>query len=114
MTNHMITEVTDETFAAEVDRADGAVLVDFGADWCIDCRMLAPVLAEIAADYAGRLKVCTVDVDANKAVAERFRISTIPVLILFAGGREAAKLVNVKDKLRIAAMLADTLGLPGA
>ena len=109
MTTENLVQLTDETFDTEVMQADGPVLVDFHAPWCIDCRMLEPVLADVADEYAGRVKVCSIDVDKNPKTGDRFSISTIPVLTLFTDGLEVAKLINVKDTPTITAMLDEAL-----
>lgn len=98
-------EITDANFEQVVLAAHAPVLVDFGADWCPDCRVIKPTLAQIARDYAERVLVGTVDTDAQPRTAARFRIGAIPTLILFVAGREAGKLVNVKDIRRIADFL---------
>ena len=73
-------------FDAEVIQSDTPVLVDFWAEWCMPCKMVAPVLDQISQDYAGRLKIAKVDVDDNGEIAQKFNIVSIPTLLLFKGG----------------------------
>ena len=80
-------KITAENFEKEVLQAQEPVLVDFWADWCGPCRMLGPVLEEIARDYEGSLRVGKVNVDEQLALAQRFVVSSIPLLILFKNGR---------------------------
>ena len=81
-----ILHVTDDNFDTEVLSSDIPVLVDFWAEWCGPCKMIAPILEEIASEYAGKVKVCKVDVDANPDVPGKFNIRGIPTLIMFKGG----------------------------
>lgn len=93
-----VQEVTDATFEAEVLRAELPVLVDLYADWCQPCKQLSPIVAELGAELQGKLKVCKVDVDRNPVVAQTFRAQSIPMLLLFQGGRLAQQHAGVLDK----------------
>lgn len=100
-----IVHVTDDSFEQEVLSADSPVLVDFWAEWCGPCKMIAPVLEEIATEYAGRLKVCKVDVDANPGTPEKFGIRGIPTLIVFNGGNVVDTKVGALSKTQLAQFL---------
>jgi thioredoxin 1 len=91
-------EVTDATFQSEVLDSNVPVLVDFWAEWCGPCKMIAPVMAELASDYGGRLKVVKVDVDKNSAVAMQYRITSIPNLLFFKGGEKVDQVVGAVPK----------------
>lgn len=90
--------VTDGDFAETVLASTKPVLVDFWAAWCGPCRMVAPVLEEIAAEKAGALTIAKVDVDANPATARDFQVVSIPTLILFKGGKPVKRIVGAKGK----------------
>ncbi|MBQ4198947.1 MAG: thioredoxin [Kiritimatiellae bacterium] len=99
-------ELTDGNFDAEVLKSDLPVLVDFWATWCGPCKMLAPAVAEIAEEYAGRVKVGKVNVDDAPGLAARYGITSIPALLLFRNGEVARTSVGFVPKADIAAMLA--------
>ena len=91
-------EVTDETFEEEVLQATAPTLVDFWAVWCAPCRMVAPVVQEIADSYDGRLRVAKMDVDSNRKTPGKYGISGIPTLILFKDGAEATRIIGFRPK----------------
>ena len=97
--------ITKENFEQEVLKSDIPVLVDFWAVWCGPCKMLAPIVAEIAQEYEGKVKVGKVNVDDEPALAGRFGISSIPTLILFKNGQQAAVSVGVRPKEELVQML---------
>lgn len=98
-------EVTDETFQSEVLDSDLPVLVDFWADWCGPCRMIAPHVKQIAADYSVTLRVAKVDVDENPAVPGRYGIVGIPTLMLFKKGEVVERITGALPKDRIVAQI---------
>jgi thioredoxin 1 len=104
-----IVHVTDASFDAEVLNAELPVLVDFWAEWCGPCKMIAPVLNEIADENVGKLKVCKVDVDANPEVPQKFGIRGIPTLILFKGGNAEATKVGALSKSQLAEFIAESV-----
>ena len=93
--------VTDASFPAEVERSPLPVLVDAWAAWCGPCRLIAPVIDELAAEMAGRLRVAKLNVDENPATAARFGLQSISTLLLFKGGREVDRIVGVQPKSEI-------------
>jgi thioredoxin 2 len=93
--------VTDATFASEVELSPLPVLLDAWAPWCGPCRMIAPILQDLAVEMAGRVRVAKLNVDENPLTASRFRIQSIPSLLVFRGGREVDRLVGVQPKAEI-------------
>ena len=100
-----ITHVTDASFEADVLKSGEPVLVDYWAEWCGPCKMIAPILEEVASAYAGKIKVAKMDVDANQEVPAKFGIRGIPTLILFKNGQEVAKKVGALSKSQLTAFL---------
>jgi thioredoxin 2 len=96
-TNHPIT-VTDATFAAEVERSPLPVLVDMWAAWCGPCRMVAPIVDQLAADLSGRVRVAKLNIDENPATPSRFGVRSIPTLLIFKDGREVDRVVGAVSK----------------
>ncbi len=105
-----VVEVTDSTFEATVLRSELPVIVDFWAAWCGPCRMVAPILEDIAKRHADKVTVVKVDIDANPQLAERFQILSVPTLVLFAHGEPVKSVVGAKPKPVLLREFADVLG----
>jgi thioredoxin 1 len=102
--------VKEQDFEAQVIRSEVPVLVDFWAEWCGPCRMIAPIVEDLASEYSGRLKVVKVDVDDNTAVAMRYNIMSIPTLGLFKGGQLVDRLVGYMPKQELKKKIDAILG----
>ncbi|KIQ19352.1 thioredoxin [Rhodococcus sp. Leaf7] len=100
--------ISDDTFAAEVLQSEKPVLVDFWATWCGPCKMVAPVLEEIAGEHADKLTIAKLDIDANPQAARDFKVMSIPTMILFQNGEPVKTIVGAKGK---AALLRDLDGV---
>ena len=98
MADQNVQEFTDQNFEDEVLKSPTPVLVDFWADWCMPCKMLAPTIAKIAGDYVGKVKVGKVDTDANREISIKYGISAIPTVILFKNGQVAQKFVGLRQE----------------
>jgi thioredoxin 1 len=98
MASENTVEFTDSNFEQEVLQSSQPVLVDFWAEWCMPCRMLAPTIDKLAKDYAGKVKVGKVDTDSNRDISIKYGISAIPTVILFKGGQVAQKFVGLKTE----------------
>ncbi len=101
--------VSDATFDETIKASTEPVLVDFWAEWCGPCKMIAPVLDEIAAEKVGSLKIAKLNVDDNPAIARRFEVMSIPTLILFKDGEPAKRIVGAKGKAALLSDLAEFL-----
>lgn len=98
MAGDNLIEVTDANFETEVIQSEIPVLVDFWADWCAPCRMVAPVLEELASELAGRVKVAKLNVDANRETAAKYDIMSIPTIVLFKEGKVVKQVVGALPK----------------
>ena len=104
-----ISTLTDSTFDEEVGAADAPVLVDFWAEWCGPCKMIAPILDEIADEHAGSLRIAKLNVDENPDIARRFEVMSIPTMIVFKDGQPAKRMVGAKGKGQLLQELSEFL-----
>lgn len=102
--------VTDSTFQSEVLSSSEPVLVDFWATWCGPCRMVSPIVEEIAGEQIGKLKVAKMDVDVNPQTAQQFGVMSIPTLIVFKGGQPVERLVGYMPKAKLMQAITPHLG----
>ena len=105
MSSELIHHTSDAGFAGDVLEADKPVLVDYWAEWCGPCKMIAPILDEVSKDYDGRLKIAKMNVDENRDVPARYGIRGIPTLMLFKGGQLAATKVGALSKAQLTAFI---------
>ena len=103
-------QLTDDTFEKEVMQSPQPVLVDFWAPWCGPCRMLGPIVDELAKEYAGKVKVAKLNTDDNPHVASKFNVMAIPTMLFFKGGNVEQQLVGVHSKADIKKMLDQIVG----
>ena len=106
--------VTDATFEKEVEKSEGLIVVDFWAAWCGPCRMIGPVLDELAKEYAGKVKVTKVDVDANQKSAIRFNVRSIPLVLFFKNGKVVDTILGAHPKREYESKLKHHLAAPAA
>lgn len=104
-----IVYVTDDTFDDEIIKAEGPVLVDYWADWCGPCKMIAPILDEIAGEYEGKLKIAKLNIDENPVTPPKFGIRGIPTLMLFKNGNVEATKVGAVSKSQLTAFIDSNL-----
>lgn len=107
MASANVKEFTDSNFESEVIGAQEPVLVDFWAEWCMPCRILAPTIDDVADEQAGKVKVGKLDIDGNQQIATQLGISAIPTVVIFKGGAVAKKFVGLTKKEEIDAALAE-------
>ena len=105
MSSEHVINLTDDNFQAEVVDSDIPVLVDFWAEWCMPCKMLAPTIEEIAAELTGQMKVCKLNTDEARDTAMQFAISAIPTLLIFKGGEKVSQLVGLQQKAELKTQL---------
>jgi thioredoxin 1 len=109
MANQNVIEITDGNFDEQVMNSSQPVLVDFTAEWCPPCKLLAPTIDKLANDYTNRVKVGKIDIDANRNVTLRFQVSSIPTVIVFKDGQMRQKFVGLKKEADLKAALDSVL-----
>ncbi|MBI1367901.1 MAG: thioredoxin [Planctomycetes bacterium] len=110
MASKAVQQFTDANFQSEVLGADVPVVVDFWAEWCMPCRMLAPIIDELADDFVGKAKIGKIDTDANRDVTLKYQINAIPTVIVFKNGEIAKKFVGMTNKADLSAAISAAAG----
>ena len=105
MASENIVNATESNFSNEVLQSAQPVLVDFWAEWCGPCKMIAPVLDELATEYGGKIKIAKVNIDENQNLAAQYRVTAIPTLLVFKGGQVMEQMVGAKSKRDLKASL---------
>ena len=105
MSSELIKHVTDASFESDVLQSDKPVLVDYWAEWCGPCKMIAPILDELSTQYDGRLQIAKMNVDENQDVPGKFGIRGIPTLMIFKGGQKVAELTGARPKRELTAFV---------
>ena len=101
----LISHVSDDQFESEVLKSDGPVLVDFWAEWCGPCKMIAPILDDLAASYEGRLKIAKINIDHNQKTPRSYNVRGIPTLMIFKNGRVEATQIGAVSKTQLSQMI---------
>ena len=109
MASELIKHITDASFEADVLKSDKPVLVDYWAEWCGPCKMIAPILDEVAGAYQGKLQIAKMNVDENREIPAKFGIRGIPTLMLFKNGQLAATKVGAMSKAQLTAFIEQQL-----
>ena len=107
MASEAVMEFSDQNFEQEVLQSDQPVLVDFWAEWCMPCRMLAPTIDDLANQFKGKAKIGKIDTDANREVTLKYQINAVPTVILFKGGQPVKKFVGMTSKNDLAKAISD-------
>lgn len=106
-----VVEVTDANFDVEVVESELPAVIDFWAAWCGPCRMVSPIVEELAGQYAGKIKVCKMDVDSNQTVPARYNIMSIPTLLFFNKGNVVDQIIGVRSKSDIHKVVENTIAM---
>jgi thioredoxin 1 len=100
MANSNTLQVTDDNFTAEVEQAGGLTLVDFWATWCGPCQMIAPVVDQLATEYAGKVRIAKLDTDNNQRTAVKYNVRSIPMILFFKGGKVVDQFVGADPRIK--------------